>query len=214
MSQNWGTSGAPAPVIGDDVPDILAGMLNGVEAARTCYYGSSDPSSGASWGADELGCVWWDSTNTLLAGDTLLPILKVWAITAAGPTYGWRTVGARRYVAVEPNANLIDLTDQTDVAFTDRDISPEASAQAIAALLQVTVTEDAPAAGTYVALRKNGTTTDDRERRVHPQVAGIPVVSQVLVECNAGVFEYSIEASGADTFDLRIDLLGYYERAG
>jgi hypothetical protein len=215
MAQDWDTSGAAEPGTGTNAGAALLDLIDGVNAARTCYYGTTDPSSGASWGADQLGTIWIDSTNSIeAAGDDLYPVIKIWSVLTDTPTYGWRTLGARRYIAVEPNTNSLDLSNSTDVAFTELDVSGDSSAQAIAVLLQVTATEDAPGASYYASFRKSGTTGDAQERRVYPQVAGIPVCQQILVEVDAGVLEYAIAASGADTFDLRIDLLGYYERAG
>lgn len=214
MAQDWGTSGAPEPTTGTGAGAALLDLIDGVNAARTCYYGTTDPSSGASWGAGELGTIWIYSANAIGAGgDDLGCEIRVWSVLTATPTYGWRTLGLRKYIPVEPNVNVLDLSDQTDVAFTDLDISGDSSTRAVAAVLQVTALEDAPGASYYASFRKNGTTTDARERRVWPQVASIPVCQVIVVELDAGVLEYAIAASGADTFDLRIDLLGYFERA-
>jgi len=214
MSQAWDTSGDPIPVAGDDVSDYIADLSAGIDAARTHYYGTSDPSSGASWGADQLGVIWFDSNNALGAGDELGLVVKRWEITAAGPTYGWRTISARFYVALEPNVNALELTDQSTTAYTDLDLTSVTSSTAIAALVQIEVQDSGtPAAGVYASVRKKGTTTDANSRKVYPQVADIPITGTFLVELDAAqAMQYDINASGATTFDLRIDVLGYYER--
>ena len=216
MTQEWNTSTYDLPVPGDGVDGYLADLKRGVNTGTTHYYGTADPSSGASWGAAQLGVIWFDSGNALLgAGDGLGLTVKRWEITAAGPTYGWRTISARFYTALEPNVLALNLADQSTTAFTDLDLTASTSSVAIAVLLQVEVQDSGtPAAGVYAELRYNGTTTDARSRRIYPQVANIPVMQQFVVECDPGqTIEYAINASGAGTFDLRIDVLGYFERA-
>ncbi len=214
MTQKWDTSTYPKPGVGTVGGDHLIDLDDGVDTAVTHYYGSTDPSSGASWGAAQLGILWFDSTNSVEAGgDDLGLVVKRWEVLTDTPTYGWRTLNLRSYTPLEPNVNKLNLADQGDVAFTDCDLTTETSARAVAALLMVTVEDSAPGAAVYVAVRKNGQEADAQTRRVYPQVAGIFNSAMIVVELDAGqVYEYSIEASGADTFNLRIDVLGYWER--
>ena len=215
MVQLWNTSSDPIPTGSTGGADRFADHTAGINTVATHYYGTTDPSSGASWGADELGTVWYDSNNALGAGgDDLGLVMKRWEITAGGPTYGWRTVTARVYVPLEPNVNVLTLTDESTAGFVDLDLTSDTSAKAVAVMLMVEVEDSGTiAAGVYAELRKNGTTTDDQERRIHPQVTDIPNAVMMLVECDsAQVIEYAINASAATTFDLRIDVLGYFER--
>ena len=216
MVQLHRTAADPVPVNGDDIDDWHDYHIQGADTACSHFYGTTDPSSGASWGADQLGYIWTDSNNALGAGDGLGVVTRRWEITAAGPTYGWREIaGARVYIPLEPNVNGLTLADQSTTAFTDLDLQAETSVKAVAALLMVEVEDSGtPASGVYASVRKNGTTTDDRTRRVHPQVADIPATGMYVVELDATQkCEYDINASGAGTFDLRITVLGYYERA-
>lgn len=214
MTQKWRTSSYTVPVTSTLVGDHLVDLDDGVETALTHYYGDTDPSIGASWGADQLGVYWLDSTNVLgNGGDDLGIVVKRWEKLDTTPTYGWRTLGLRSYTPLAAITNKLDLADQGDVAFTDCDLTADTSAKAISVLLMVSVEDSAPGASVYAAFRKNGVTADAREIRVYPQVAGIHNTAMVMVDLDAGqVLEYSIEASGADTFNLRADIVGYWER--
>jgi len=214
--QLWHTSALEKPVAGDNVSDWLSELLDGIDTGITHYYGTADPSSFASWAADELGSLWFDSNTAIGAGgDELGIVVKRWEVLTDAPTYGWRTLGARLYTALEPNVNALTLANQSTTAFTDLDLTGDTSAQAVAVLLMVEVEDSGTIDNAvYAELRKNGTTTDAQERRVHVQVTDIPNTCMMLVECDAAqTIEWAINASAATTFDLRIDVLGYYERA-
>jgi hypothetical protein len=214
--QKWGTTDEPEPALTDDVDEILADVIEGVNTVRTRYSETKDPSSGASWGVDQIGTEWLDTNNELgNGGDDLGGFVKVWVKLDATPTYGWRVLYRRTYTALEPDVNVLDLSAQSTVTDTDLDLTSSTSARAVAARLLVTVKDTGtPAATVFASIRKNGTTTDARERRVYPQAAGVTISQIVEVELDsAQVMEYAIDASGAGTCDLRIDVLGYYERA-
>ena len=216
MVQLWNTSANPVPTGSTGGADRFADHTSGINTVATHYYGTADPSSGASWGADELGVIWFDSNNAIGAGgDGLGLVVKRWEVATDAPTYGWRTLGARIWTALEPNVNVLTLANQSTTAFTDLDLTSDTSAQAIAVLLMVEVEDSGTIDNAvYAELRKNGTTTDAQERRVHVQVTDIPNTCMMLVECDAAqTIEWAINASAATTFDLRIDVLGYYERA-
>lgn len=214
MTQQWRTSSYPVPDAATVFSDHLVDLDQGIETAVTHYYGATDPSSGASWGAAQVGSLWFDSTNSVEAGgDDLGLVVKRWEVLTDDPTYGWRTLGVRSYVALEPNVNKLNLSNQTNVSATDCDVTSDTSARAVAVLLQVQAADHVPAATVYAAFRKNGTTTDAQERRIYPQVADLPISQQIAVELDSGqIFEYSIAAGAGSTFDLRVDVLGYWER--
>jgi hypothetical protein len=213
MVQQWKTSGNTKPIGGTGFGAAGAVWGNGIDTAVTHYYGTTDPSLGNSWGEAELGVLWFDSFNVLgNGGDDLGLVVKRWEKLDAVPTYGWRTLGIRSYTALEPNTNVLDLVGLGDVAFTGCAVQAQTSVRAVAALLLVTVEDSAPGTDVYAAFRRPGT-VEVRDRRVYPQAAGIPSAALVLVELDqAQTFEYAVEASGADTFDLRVDILGYQER--
>jgi len=216
MTQAWKNTGSEEPTSSTGGADRFADHTAGIYTAVTHYYAATDPSSGASWGADELGIIWIDSTNEIdAAGDDLGPVVKRWVMATDAPTYGWRTLGARSYVALEPNVVALDLSNQSTTGFADLDLNAETSSLAISALVQVQCEDSGTtSASVFASLRKNGTTTDANVRKVYPQVTDIPVTCMFLVELDASqVCEYAINASGASAMDLRIDVLGYYERA-
>jgi len=216
MTALWNTSGEVKPTTATVYPTFGSRIINGVDTAVTRYYGSSDPSSGASWGASEVGVEWVDSTNEINgAGDDLGAVVKVWCVLTTAPTYGWLTRNLRAYIPEEPNSNVLNLANQSTTAFTDLDLNTATDGRAIAVRLLVTIEDSGtPAAAVFADFRKNGTTTDARARRVYPQVTDIPVCQIIEVELDSTqIMEYAIDASGASAFDLRIDLLGYYTRA-
>ena len=187
-----------------------------MDTARTRYYGTADPSSGASWGSYQLGGEWIDSTNNIAgAGDDIGAVVKVWSVLTAAPTYGWLTRYARAYIALEPNVNSLSLSAQSTAAFADLDLTGDTSGRAVAVLIQVEVEDSGtPASGVYAEFRNNGTSTDARERRIYPQAAGVPNMIQMIVVVDVNqTLDYALNASGSGTMDLRVDVLGYYERA-
>lgn len=94
----------------------------GVNTIATHFYGSTDPSSGASpsWGASEVGRVWLDGTNTAY------PAHKVWQqLTASGPTYGWRTMRLQKIKRFEPDDLTLSPSSpaSADVSWTGLDLA-------------------------------------------------------------------------------------------
>lgn len=223
MAPRWWTSADPRPAIGDGGTALLTDLLDGVDTAITHYSGVSDPSSGASpaWGSDQVGAIWFDTTNMVGAGgDDLGGAWKKWIKIDTVPTYGWEAMNLFGYVPKEPNVEPLDVAAQSTTAFTDLDLNAITGNRAVRVRLLIEVKDSgSPGAGVYVAVRKNGTTTDVNERRIYPQAAGVPVTQVVEVELEAvpgtpsNKLEYEIAASGAGTFDLRITLLGWWERA-
>lgn len=214
MVAKWGTTGDPEAATGNTGAVALPRLINGINTAASLYYGDTDPDDG-SWGADELGRLWLDSSNEIDgSGDDLGPVLKRWSMLTAAPTYGWRTVNLRSIVEVSPNVNKLNLSGQSTTGFTDCDVTAETSALAVRVLIGVEVLDTGtPGASVNAEFRKNGVTTDAQEPVIYPQAASVPNYQTFWVELdNAQVFEYAINASGAGTFDLRVDILAYEER--
>lgn len=215
MSQKYNTSGYPLPTTSTKVGTYLSRLQNGVETVGSCYGGDSDPSSGGTWDADQVGQFWFDRTNEIdNGGDDLGGTLKRYEKTGATPTYEMRTLGLRGYFAKEANVSLMSATGVSTQAFTDLDISgATASDRAVAVRLLVEVKESNPGAGINLQFRKNGTTTDALTRTVFPQVGGISVQQIVEVEVDgSGLLEYAFNASGTSSMDYSIAILGYWER--
>ena len=185
---------------------------SGIETAMTDHYGTSDPLFS---GSADLGKRWRDAGNDPgNGGDNLGSLLMMWSVLTSAPTFGLRDITPRIYIPLEPNVVALDDAAQSTTAFGDLDLTSFTSARAIAVRLMVTAEDSGtPGDTVYAGFRKNGTTTDSRERRVHPQAAAKRASVIVEVELDsAQILEYEIAASGAGTFDLRIDVLGYYER--
>jgi len=215
--QEWDTTSYPVPDGDHDIGVAQAEIQAGLEAIRTDYYGTTDPSTGASWGADQLGTTWHKSTNAIGAGgDDLGGELYVWAVLTATPTYGWRLLNLYGFVPVEPNVNALNVTGQSsDGSWQDLDLSGTIGARATRVQLAVTVKDSGtPASTVFAEFRKDGI-TDARTLRVIPQASGVEntVVLELEVEATTSVVQRKIAASGSNTFDLRVDILGYWQRA-
>jgi hypothetical protein len=221
VTEKWDSPGGDKAAITNDVDDLLGRLIDGIDTAITSYYGGTDPSAGGgagAWGATQLGSEWLDDTNAIGAGDGRGAQRKIWSKLAATPTYGLRTIDVRSINEKSPNVNKLALTSQSTTAFTDCDVSAQLGsygARALAVLVMVEVEESTtPGSGVYAEFRADGVTTDAQEIRVYPQVAGIPFAAFLRIPLGPnGVFEYAINASGAGTFDLRVDILGWEERA-
>lgn len=200
------------PAAGTTLKVGYVDFKSGIETGMTDHYGTSDPGFS---GAADLGKRWRDANNDPgNGGDELGSLLMMWSVLTAAPTFGLRDITPRIYIPLEPNVVVLDDPAQSTTAFGDLDLTSDTSARAIAVRLMVTAEDSGtPGDAVYAGFRKNGTTTDARERRVHPQAAAKRASVIVEVELDsAQTFEYEIAASGAGTFDLRIDVLGYYER--
>lgn len=217
MTQKWDTTTYPKSAVGDDVDDLFARLIDGIDTAITHYYGTADPSTG-SWGAAQLGAIWIESDNAIGgSGDDEGAVWKIWSILDSTPTYGWREISVRAIFDESPNTNKLNLASQSTTAFTNCDVSGDLGsygerAQAVYLAVQV---EDSgtPSSSVYASFRPDGVTTDAQEQRVYPQAAGVPVTAFLRVPLGTGgIFEYDINASGAGTFGLRVDILGWEER--
>ena len=220
MSQGWNSGSAERADSGDNFAPAVTKLILGIETALTCYYGTTDPSSGApvAWGTTELGSLWADSTNAVdqMSGDDLGATTKRWEVLTDAPTYGWRTLGLRGYVALEPNESVLSLSTGGTGAFVPVPIQAETSTRSIAARLLLRMSyPEAPTTSTYAEVRDPGTSTDAITRRIYPQVAGQFVTYETVVGLNGShAFEYQVSTQGGGTTHATLDVvvLGYYER--
>lgn len=208
MAVGWDTSGFPKPVNGTDDPDtVMSKVIDGLDAVSARYFGTTDPSSGSSWGADQRGREWLDSS-----GSEYNPVLKEWVRHNTGGTdYAFRKVTTRRefWVADPTVALTLPFTSPAtaDRAFEDVDILTAIRAVQDATfqlatptevLLGVTVTEAGTVTPTtaFVAFRKDGAAGDGE--RVKCQVSTMPVPQQVWVQVTAaGIFEMQTKVGSA-----------------
>lgn len=220
MTSKWNTSGNAVPT-GNTVPsDRFAGHKDGIDTAATHFAGTSDPSSGAptTWGAAEIGSLWFDRTNERYGGgDDIGSLTKIWERGGAS-SYGWRTIGATSWTAVNDPTNVLDSDNLTAVLdWRDLDLTVATSSYAIRVLLNVEVIDaDGADATTLVAFRPNGeSTATTQAMRVYPQVATIPTMAQVWMDVDAGqVLEYTVAPSSptGTGLDLKLDVAAYHER--
>jgi len=213
MAQEYRTTGKPEIETGDAYSTCMTRAKNGIDTVGSNYGGTSDPTGGGTWNADDVGTLWFNRTNELGAGDGLGGALYIYEKTGATPTYEMTDVKLRRIQAVSPTTLLLSGSTEQNVAFTDLDCGgATCSDRAIAVTLQVECQADTPAAGVFLAVRKNGVTTDSLTRRVYPQVSGLTVQQQVKVELDSSqLFEWAVTTG--TTFAYRIDILEYEERA-
>jgi len=191
VAQAWDTVADPKPTSGVDNADTwMAALLDGVDAAASRYSGTSDPSSGASWGAAQVGRQWHDTT------DPYNPVDKEWdRFDTGGTDYGWRTdTRVRVYRTTTDPAVTMPFASPAaaDVAWTTLSLATligtyqDATFQtskAKAVELYVVLTAGASETLTdatkgYLAFRKKGST---QEHAVFAQVAGRPTTAIVRV---------------------------------
>ena len=93
-TQGWDRPNASKPEIGQTTPQTNAEAMGyakaGINAAATWFYGATDPSTGESWGADQVGYNWLVGTD---AGNLTW---RRWCRLTTGPTYGWRDMRVRK----------------------------------------------------------------------------------------------------------------------
>ena len=214
MVQKWNTTSYAEAAVSEAWSVVATKLINGTNTGITRYAGTSDPSGGGTWGADQIGAVWYDRTNELGAGgDDLGSETKFWEKTGATPTYGWKQKGLRGYFAVSPITNALAI-GATNATWTDLDLTSYTSDRALAAKIMVEVQDSNPAAGVFGEFRKNGVTTDALTIRAYPQAGGITIQHVFDIELDSGqILEYALRTSAATAGNLRVDVLGYYERA-
>lgn len=226
MSQAWNTAGAPRPAGTDDVSTYLGLVLGGINAAATCYSGTSDPSVGAPspWGAAEVGSIWVDTTVPAA------PVLSIWQqLTTGGPTYGWRRLRLPKTVTIaDPSAATVTFTSASpaaaDVPWEDFDLSAllatyrdadeaKVSLVRLGVRVRTGASETVPTTDdAYIAFRAKGSADADGER-VYAQVANRYVERQVWVSLDASqVAQVKVEVGGGTpAFEYAARLLAFVE---
>ena len=226
MAQDWDTSGAPKPTSGVDNADTwMAAVLDGVDAAITQSSGTGDPSSGAGWGAAQVGRPWYDIT------DPYNPVLKVWTrYNTGGTDYGWLPAKYHRVHLTDSDPAVtmpFSSPAAADVAWTTLSLATligthqDATfqlAKAVLVELYVVVTAGASevltnAAKGYIAFRKKGST---QEHRVYAQVAGRPVTALVRVPVDSAedLETKVVVGTGTPSFAFSVALRAIHESAG
>lgn len=120
------------------------------------------------------------------------------------------TSQASAFVPKDEPPLALSLASQSDVAYTDLDLTSDTSANARAVLLNLFI-QDSGGANALLYVRKNGV-TPTYVPYVRSQVASVYNNIAVAIPCDTGqVIEYSIDATGANTADVAITVLGYWE---
>lgn len=214
MSQDYhsGSSGA-RPAMTANISTLLVDHRAGNESAISHYWGSSDPSSGASpaWGVAELGTVWIDAT------DAQQPVAKIWCKLDATPTYGWRTMRVPKVkwlTATALASRAITFSPASpataDVAFTAVDLTTlldtlqdasQVTHLVVAVLLRIRVrtgaSETVPTTDdAYFGVRPTGAGASS-QNNVYAQVANRYVETQVWVPLDSNEsFDFKVEVGG------------------
>jgi len=209
MTALWNTAAGAKAAGSDDASTYMGKCLNGIDTAVTHYASGTDPSSGApiAWGVADVGITWKDTT------DVRNPAWKQWQqLTAAGPTYGWRTMRIRKRIDLATHAALTFSPVSpaaADVAFTDLDLSTLLDASQDAGedeglvtqvLLRVRIrtgasetiplTDDA-----WMAFRAKGETHDGQ--RVYAQIQNRYVEASIWVNLDADeILQFRVEVGG------------------
>lgn len=110
--------------------------------------------------------------------------------------------------------SILTLNGVSDTGWTDKNVSANVSADAFAVVLLVFFQDTASATvNTFAKFRENGSSSDGTGW-VHGGHLNSQWRSQQLVipiDDNK-IFEYNIEASGANTATLHVYLIGYYSK--
>ena len=61
--QKWNFTSYPEAETGDAYSTVFTRFKNGIKTALAHYCGTSDPSGGGTWTADQIGTLWFDETN-------------------------------------------------------------------------------------------------------------------------------------------------------
>lgn len=224
MAGGWDSNGYDLPVSGvDDADTFMAKVVDGIAAALSCYFGAADPSSGASWGADQVGRRWRKE-----GADAYNHVEYVWTrFDAGGTDFGWKANEGRGELWDDDAPATVTLPSPGTPFTTSSSGTLDLSAE-IAALqgttfdnvdpaevsLEVTVTEAGTvgAANAYVTFGKPGASS--MARKVKAQVSGIPVVQEIRVPCStSGTLDLVwVVGTGSPSLAVVVKLLAVHER--
>lgn len=217
MPQLWDCNGSTKPVSGvSSATAWMSGVVDGLDTIASRYWGTGDPSSGAGWGSDQLGRLWYDP-----GADEYNPTLKEWIrFDSGGTDYGFRPVRVRReFWPDNPPAitmpwsspQVVDRTWATLSLASLIDTVQDATFQLALAReveIEVTLTEAGTigAADSYLELRKKGAAS--MARRVKCQVTAIPTVATIRLPVDSAEdLEVQLKVAGASpslAFSLKL----------
>lgn len=141
------------------------------------------------------------------------------AISAAQWGYLGALAHSPSYITAQTDTSyILIVTDSGDTGWIELDMNTAGSGlvptTATAVILRVSFEDSAPTDDVRVIFRKKGETESTQQFYCRCYVAGIKASHDLLVGLDAeGKLQYTIKASGADTANLWIRLMGWIEPA-
>jgi len=122
--------------------------------------------------------------------------------------------GRHLFMPFTERIQILNLNGVSDTAWTDKDVSANVSDAAFAALLAVFFKDSASATVEVSAkFRENGASSDGTGFVFGRHLNNQWQSNQLIIPLDADkIFEYSIEASGANTATLHVYLIGYFSK--
>lgn len=222
MVQKWRTTTYAVPTSGDFFGDIADKNIDGIETAITHYAGDVDPSTGASWGVNQVGAYWLDLD---VDGTDTDPVLKRWEDLTGGGSYGWRWMrhwrwhylSAPQSVSFSPGSPYTSDQVATDVDLTTLldSVQTNTAKTVVAVLMRVKVV-DTGTLGTgsanevYAEFKKKGDTVVQQVRCL---VSNVENEQTIIVGLDASeIFQFAVVvANTSPSFTLEAEVIGYME---
>lgn len=226
MVSAWDTTAKPKPVLNvENIDTWQERQSEGIDTAITRYFGTADPSSGASWGANQRGAQWYDASVSGVY-DEYNPRLKEWVRHNTGASdYAWRPVRTRREFWPDnpptitmpwATPQVVDQTWATLSLATLINSHQDATFQKALVSeveIEVTLTEAGTVTPTtaYLELRKKGAAS--MARRVKCQVSTMPMVETIRLPVDtAEDLEVQLKVgTGAPSLAFVLKLVGLAE---
>jgi len=220
MTQEWRNTSFPVPTASDDFCDRLTDIQSGIESAVTLNAGSADPSTGGSWGANQVGAMWVDTTTALK------PLFSRWELLT-GSTYGWRVLCLHyKKRVVTPSAITfspaspytadqavtdIDLTTLLDAAgFQDNDDKVVTAVKIRVTVVDTGTLGTGTSNATWVAFNQKGSTD---QQYLYCQVSGVVNAGTMWVGLDSSeVLQFSTQvANTSPSMTVTADVIAFEE---
>lgn len=223
MTATYDTLANPAIGASDTFATVHSKAINGFSTALSDFAGSSDPSTGAGWGASQVGYKWLDTTSAQN------PVLKRWQQLTTAPTYGWRTLRLFKWHLLSAPVAVTLATASpaaADVTWTDEDFTTDLDTvtdnddMAVAAVMlrcmvRETGTIRTTASGTTssyggIEWRKKGDTV---AQHVYAQVASVPNEATLIVGLDSSeIAQYQLTVGSASpNLEFTVEIVAYLE---
>lgn len=227
MVQKWDTVSFPKPVAATKLPDHVDDNTDGIDTALTHNDGTSDPSSGAGWGAAHRGII-LSARGFLTGASDTNPKLARWEDKDSGT--GWRLLWTRkiRFATTPVTVSFSPGSPYTsNQAYTSLDLSTvldNANLQGVESgfngklvtevVLRVRVKDTGTFSGgddAYAKFRGVGMTV---EQKVYCAVSGRWNERTLIVPLDAAeALEWGVvvASGGSPSFTLEAEAIGFME---